>query len=331
MQYMTLADELGLAELAELAEAPTTLPPTTLPAPSAPGRVLLRHRRAVDAVEEARVQAFKRLQAALSDTSAEAATAQASQVSTETELINATGLQTSLDLESAAAEQMVTVAESGELIAADAEIAAELAAEVAGGEMVALTEELAVAVAAGGVADAAEATTWWTGIGAVIAGLGIVASIAAIALLRKKLAGASAKKKQAADDAAKANNAKRTKASEKAHAKKKVDDIVAHKGKLQKRIQDLQGKIDATKAQEAVLKDSFTSIKAAMQMLEHHTAVSGSGSGSVSVSAFPETELDELFAREETKAKGDGAVSKHETVKFLQETPEGLWYVWRRE
>ena len=101
---------------------------------------------------------------------------------------------------------------------------------------------------------------------------GIAYTVVEVVKATKALKSAKAKKTQADDTKAKATTTKGEKAAEKAGAQQKVDGINAHKADTKKRIQDLQGKIDATKAQEAVLKESFTSIKAAKHMLEHHAA-----------------------------------------------------------
>ena len=190
----------------------------------------------------------------------------------EAELGEATELETSLSAEGAAAEETVTAAGAAEGEAAAAEGVAEGVAEASAEAVATATAELSGAVAGEVAADASEAADWWTIVGGVISAGAIVAATAAVVAATKALADAKNKKTQAHNDQEKANATKRTKAAEKAGAQKKVDGINTHKADAKKRIQDLQGKIDATKAQEAVLKESFTSIKAAKHMLEHHAA-----------------------------------------------------------
>ena len=216
--------------------------------------------------------AAEKLAGAESDATTEAAAAQSSEVSMEAELSEATELETSLSAEGAAAEETVTAAGAAEGEAAAAESVAEVAAEASAEAVTTAAAELSGAVAGEVAADASEAFDWWTIIGGVISAGGIAAATAAVVASTKAVADAKAKKKQAYNNQAKANAAKVAKAAEKAGAQKKVDGINTHKADTKKRIQDLQGKIDATKAQEAVLKESFTSIKAAKNMLEHHAA-----------------------------------------------------------
>lgn len=224
-------------------------------------------------IQETEIKAaVEKLAGAESDTTTEAAAAQSSEVSMEAELGEATELETSLSAEGAAAEETVTAAGAAEGEAAAAEGVAEVAAEASAEAVTTAAAELSGAVAGEVAADASEAADWWTIIGGVISAGAIVAATAAVVAATKSLADAKNKKTQAHNNQAKANATKRTKAAEKAGAQKKVDGINTHKADTKKRIQDLQGKIDATKAQEAVLKESFTSIKAAKHMLEHHAA-----------------------------------------------------------
>ena len=160
--------------------------------------------------------------------------------------------------------------------AAAAETTAETVADASADAVTTAVEELSGAVATEVAADASEAADWWTIIGDFVSGAAIAYTIVEVVKATKALKSAKAKKTQADDTKAKATTTKGEKAAEKAGAQQKVDGINAHKADTKKRIQDLQGKIDATKAQEAVLKESFTSIKAAPKaMLEHHAAQLG--------------------------------------------------------
>jgi len=224
-------------------------------------------------IQETEIKAaVEKLAGAESDATKGAATAQSSEASMEAELGEATELETSLSAEGAAAEETVAAAGAAEGEAATAEVAAEVAAEASVEAVTTATAELSGAVAGEVAADASEAADWWTIIGGIISAGAIAAATAAVVAATSALANAKKKKTQAHNNQAKANATKRAKAAEKAGAQKKVDGINTHKADTKKRIQDLQGKIDATKAQEAVLKESFTSIKAAKDMLEHHAA-----------------------------------------------------------
>lgn len=223
---------------------------------------------------------LKELSDAESDVSTAATSARSSEVSTEAELNEATELETSLSADAEAAETAVTAAEGAEEGAAtalEAAAAAETGAEAAVAEA---TAEVASATAAEVAADASEAADWWTIVGGIASGVAIATATAAVVAAGKKLSEAKDTKARAGKNKAKATADKGKAASEKAAAQTKLHGIKAHKADTTKRIQDLKGKIDATKAQEAKFKKSYTSIKDAQRVLKHHAAQVGIPVGS---------------------------------------------------
>ena len=213
---------------------------------------------------------LKELSSAESDVSKAATSAQSTEVSTEAELNEATELETSLSADAEAAETAVTAAEGAEEGAATALEAADAAVEATAEVVVEATAEVASATAAEVAADVSEAADWWTIIGGIVSAAAIATATALVVAAGKKLVEANHKKAQAGKNKAKATADKGKAASEKAAAQTKLDGIKAHKADTTKRIQDLKGKIDTTKAQEAKLKKSYTSIKDAQHVLKHH-------------------------------------------------------------